>query len=155
MEHSLMQDRGAAMFNKQLDDMKSGYYKLWKDLDNMRTKLRKHLSTVVAAFLGIIASLHQIGGNMCLEWSFFACIVLCVLSLVCLLVSSCEDLHNTKLLMKIVKNAFDEAVKTRKPIRENVFASPRLRRYSILFWVGTICFCLAILLFCALNMPIW
>ena len=139
----------------QLQKIETEYYKLWDELDHMRTTLRKHLSTTVAAFLGVITSLHQSGENLCLEWCFFICVTLCVLSLICLLIAACENFQNTKHMMNILKDTYDEAIKTMKPINEDILVSPKLNRYTYLFWIGIISFCLAILLFCVINMPIW
>lgn len=137
----------AHKLQQQLNDASGNYYKLWEECDNLRTTLRFHFSTIVAAFLGIIASLHKSSANLCLEKIFFLCIAFCVISLVCLIISSCENLYNTKLLMKIVKAKFDEAIKSMRPIEDKTIASPKRKIFTILFWIGSISFCVAILLF--------
>ena len=144
-----------AKLHKQLEDIKPVYYKLWDDIESMYSNLRVHMSTVVAAFLGIIASLHQSGNNICKEWVFFSCVALCVLSLVCLLISSFENLHNSIALRDIVKSTCDKAIENMTPLDNLTFSSPRRKIYSILFWFGIMTFGIAIILFCLINMPIW
>lgn len=140
---------------QQLKEVEKKYYALWNDIEEMHTKLRMHLSTVVAAFLGIIASLHTYTNNARIEWLFFVCIVLCILSLICLLVSAYEDLHNMIALRDRIKVAYDNAIDKMAPIDKQSFTTPRKKVYSILFWVGIIIFGIAILIYCVINMPIW
>jgi cell division protein FtsL len=137
----------ARKLKSQLDEVSDKYYKLWEEGDNLRTTLRNHFSTIVAAFLGIIVSLHKSSANLCLERYFFLCILLCVLSLMCLVISSCENLYNTKLLMKVIKKKIDKATNTMTPMKEDIIASPKRKIFTFLFWLGCVSFCMAIILF--------
>lgn len=144
----------ALILKKQLKEIARKYYALWDEIDNMRSNLRVHFSAIVAAFLGIIVSLHQTSSNTCLEWCFFICVALCTVSLVCLLISSFENLHNSIALRDIVKAACDKAIDTITPMENLSFVSPRRKVYCVLFWFGITAFCFAIILFCLLSIPI-
>lgn len=151
----LKRTEDALMLKKQLKEIAPKYYALWDEIENMRTNLRTHFSTTVAAFLGIIVSLHRTSSNVCLEWCFFICVSLCTISLACLLISSFENLCNSKALRDIVKATCDKAMDTMTPIENLSFVSPKRKVYFVSFWVGIITFCFAIIFFCLLSMPIW
>lgn len=154
MKESTEEDN-AMRLKQQLDNVGPKYYKLLDEIAEMRSHLREHLSMVVAAFMGLIASLHKASSNVCLEWWFFICIVLCFASLVFLIISSFENLRNATMLSKNIKSAFDNAIENMKPINTNKFSSSSKKIYTILFWSGIVSLFLAIVIFCIINMPLW